>query len=155
LIAGDSVVLNATALGNGLLYSWSPAAHINDITVLNPTVSPVADTRYTLSALSSYGCSGEDNVLVKVIPGIYVPSAFTPNGDGLNDTWKIPFLDIAFGADVSVYNRYGQLVYHTEGTTVSWNGMFKGIPQPAGIYVYLIQLKTTKLRLKGTVAIIR
>src|SRR6185295_485688 len=113
------------------------------------------DINYTLSARSAYGCSKEDNVLVKVVTGIYVPTAFTPNGDGKNDTWTIPFLDPAFDATVSVFNRYGQLVYHTVGQIVSWDGKINGMPQATGAYVYLVTFKASKLKLKGTLTLIR
>ncbi|HEY1872468.1 MAG TPA: gliding motility-associated C-terminal domain-containing protein, partial [Chitinophagaceae bacterium] len=93
---------------------------------------------------------------VKVVGGIYVPNAFTPNGDGKNDYWRIPYLDIGLDAEVSVFNRWGQLVYHVEGSTVSWDGNFSGTPQPTGVYVYLIRFKQNKFpQMKGTFTLIR
>jgi gliding motility-associated-like protein len=94
-------------------------------------------------------------VLVKVVTGIYVPTAFTPNGDGKNDTWAIPFLDPAFDATVNVFNRWGQLVYHSVGEIVSWDGKVNGVTQASGTYVYLVTFKTSKLKLKGTFMLIR
>ena len=155
VIAGNTVILNGKAEGEGLTYSWSPNNYINDITLLNPTVSPVQDIGYTLSAKSRYGCTNQDDVLVKVVKGLYVPTAFTPNGDGKNDTWKIPFLDRAYNATVSVFNRYGQLVYYTAGEVIAWDGKFHGVPQPPGTYIYMVTFKTSKLILKGNVTIAR
>ncbi len=155
LITGSSIVLTGSAEGEEIHYSWSPNDHIDDITDMKPTVSPIADISYTLSAVSIFGCSNEDKVLVKVVTGIYVPTAFTPNGDGKNDRWQIPFLDPAFDATVSVFNRHGQLVYHAVSEIVSWDGRVNGAPQPSGVYPYLVTFKTSKLKLKGTITLIR
>jgi gliding motility-associated-like protein len=92
---------------------------------------------------------------VKVVKGLYIPSAFTPNGDGKNDRWRIPFLDPAYGATVTVFNRFGNKVYHTTGAIVSWDGMLNGNPQQAGSYVYLITFKLNKLKINGTVTLLR
>src|SRR5258706_2960063 len=155
VITGNSAVLIAKAEGDSLVYSWSPGTYMSDVNSLTPTVSPTADITYTLSARSVYGCTNEDQVLVKVVAGIFVPNAFTPNNDGKNDNWQIPFLDPSFGADVRVFNRYGQLVYHAAGEVVSWDGTVNGMPQSSGTYVYSITFKTSSLKLSGTVTIVR
>lgn len=155
LLTGSSAILNTTAEGEALSYSWMPNNYISDNTILTPTVSPVQDLNYKLSATSLYGCTNSDDVLVKVVSGIYVPSAFTPNGDGKNDVWKIPFLDPAYGAAVNVFNRFGQLVYHATGEVVAWDGKFNGTDQQTGTYVYIVTAKTGNLNLKGTVNLIR
>jgi gliding motility-associated-like protein len=155
LITGNSVTLMAAITGDDAVYSWTPDNFMNDVHALTPTVSPPFDMNYKLSAVSAYGCAGDDNVLVKVVTGIYVPNAFTPNNDGKNDTWTIPFLDPAFDASVSVFNRYGQLVYHSVGEVVSWDGTLDGVPQASGAYVYLVTFKGSKLILKGQLLLIR
>jgi gliding motility-associated-like protein len=155
LLTGSSTTLNGKAEGEDLQYSWTPNNYISDITELQPVVTPPSEINYTLSAVSSFGCRNEDNVLVKVVTGIYVPTAFTPNGDGNNDLWQIPFLDPAFEATVNVYNRYGQVVYHASGETVSWDGKLKGVLQAPGVYVYLVTFKNSKLQLKGSLTLIR
>ena len=137
------------------MYSWSPNSFIDDIQKLTPVVNPPADMDYKLSATTSFGCNSEDFVHVKVVTGIYVPTAFTPNGDGINDKWEIPFLDPAFGATVNVFNRYGQIVYHAEGQTVSWDGTINGAPQGSGAYVYVITFKQSTLKLNGTLLLVR
>mgnify|MGYP006148774867 CR=1 FL=1 len=84
---------------------------------------------------------------------LFVPNAFTPNGDGQNDVWRIPFLDPQLDANVSVYNRYGQLMYKTKGATVAWDGTFNNQQQPSGTYIYVIQLKEKVF--KGLINLIR
>ncbi|HET6996919.1 MAG TPA: T9SS type B sorting domain-containing protein [Chitinophagaceae bacterium] len=155
LLTGSSAILNGKAEGESLQYSWSPNNYISDITELAPVVTPPAAIDYTLSAVSSFGCRNEDRVFVKVVTGIYVPTAFTPNGDGNNDLWQIPFLDPAFEATVNVFNRFGGVVYHASSEIVSWDGKVKGVPQASGVYIYLITFKNSNLQLKGSLTLIR
>ena len=155
ILTGNTTTLAGKAEGESIQFVWTPVNYLNDASILNPVVSATNDITYTLSATSTYGCNNADNVQVKVVSGIYVPTAFTPNGDGKNDSWKIPFLDPSFGATVSLFNRNGQLVYHCVEDIVSWDGKINGILQPSGTYVYLITFKEINLMLKGTVTLIR
>lgn len=155
MLLDNPITLAATAEGEQLTYSWFPDTHISDVNVLDPVISPVADITYRLSAESSYGCRDTDYVNVKVVAGIYVPTAFTPNGDGKNDNWEIPFLDPAFGGTVSVYNRWGQRVYHVSEKIVSWDGKVNGVAQASGTYVYIVTIKNSDIKLKGTITLIK
>lgn len=155
VFTGDSVTLAATVTGETPLYYWAPPNYLNSINLLNPATSPPTDISYTLFATSAYGCKNKDEVLIKAVAGIFVPTAFTPNKDGKNDNWHIPFLDPQFDAAVNVFNRFGQLVYHTEGQIVDWDGNLKGVPQAAGVYVYHIRFKNGRADMKGTVMLIR
>jgi gliding motility-associated-like protein len=155
MINGGHITMAATINGGNNVYSWSPPDFLSSASILNPVASPDKDMIYSLNAVSEFGCSNEDQVLVKVVAGIFVPTAFTPNNDGKNDSWTIPFLDPSFNAQVNLYNRYGQLIYHVSGATVEWKGTWKGIPQPSGIYVYLIHFKDGSPDMKGTVNLIR
>lgn len=155
MIAGHGIILNGEVKGEDPLYYWDPPDYLSDINITTPLATPVADKKYTLYAITPYGCSNEDTALVKVIAGIFVPNAFTPNNDGKNDHWRIPFLDPVLGAEVNVYNRFGQLVYHTEGATVDWDGNFKGMPQSAGTYVFYVHFKNDYPDMKGSILLIR
>jgi gliding motility-associated-like protein len=92
---------------------------------------------------------------VFVFKDVFVPSAFTPNNDGLNDTWNIPALNAFPEFILSVYNRYGQLIYQNKGNNIPWDGKYRGQPQPSGVYVYYIDLKVDGGKRKGTVTLIR
>jgi len=152
---GNPVTLSANAQGENVSYFWEPTLYMTDPNSLTPTVAPPADIMYTLNVQSSRGCTNKDTVLVKYVPGIFVPNAFTPNGDGVNDQWRISFLDPGMGAEVDVFNRWGQLVYHASGN-VAWDGRLNGKPQPAGVYVYVINFKKGNLpNMKGLVTLIR
>ncbi len=155
VIAGDSTILNGYVTGETPSYTWSPTQYLSNSSSLTPSVTPLSDIQYILEAVSAYGCTNEDEVMIKVVAGIFVPTAFTPNNDGKNDRWQIPYLDPTLNATVSVYNRQGQIVYHIESGRVDWDGKVDGIEQPSGSYVYLITFRNKRPTIKGLVTIIR
>ncbi len=155
MVTGGSVTLNATAVGNGLQYKWLPNTNIESNSVLQPKVSPVTDITYTIQATSADGCVTKDSVLVTVLKGIYIPSAFSPNGDGLNDSWYIPFLSAYEGAVLEVFNRYGQQVFYSKEKTVDWDGRFKGTLLLTGSYAWVLKFGNGKKTIAGMVTIIR
>ena len=154
-IGNVPVTLGGSVTGEQPEYYWAPSSYLNDDSSLAPEASPPSDIYYTLYATSLFGCKNNDAVHVKAVSGIYVPNAFTPNNDGKNDDWRIPFLDPVLGASVNVYNRYGQIVYHAEGKTIDWDGMCNGFPQPSGAYVYYIKFKSQYPDIKGMLLLIR
>lgn len=155
-IQGYPVTLNALASGESVSYYWSPVSYMASDSTLNPVVTPPVNTIYTLYVQSAFKCKSEDNVQVKAVAGLFIPNAFTPNGDGLNDSWNIPYLDIGFNADVKIFNRWGKIVYHVNTATVSWDGKLSDLPQPSGTYIYVITFKDKTLpSLKGTIMLIR
>lgn len=155
IIKGNESRLGSKPAETGLLYNWMPALYLDSAGSARPRSRPEADIEYTVTTTSAFGCSSSDAVAIKVVEQLYVPNAFTPNGDGRNDVWRIPFLDPALGAVVKVYNRYGELVYNVTGSTVAWNGTFRGKPQPTGTYVYVIETGKGTPPLKGTFVLIR
>jgi gliding motility-associated-like protein len=92
-----------------------------------------------------------------VITGLFVPTAFTPNGDGKNDKWQIPGLAVHPNALVTIYNRWGQIIYQAKDYYNNpWDGKFNGVEQSTTTFVYMIQLNDAgRQMLKGTVTIIR
>lgn len=156
IIAGTAIKLLATATGGSVTYLWTPSNYINDPAILQPTVHPPEDTRYTLTVTSANGC-GEATAAANIIvfKAIYIPTAFTPNSDGLNDTWKIPALNAFPAFTLVVYNRLGQIVFENKNNNQAWDGTFKGEPAAAGSYVYVIDLKQAPGIIKGSVLIIR
>ncbi|MEO6820467.1 MAG: gliding motility-associated C-terminal domain-containing protein [Ginsengibacter sp.] len=155
ILAGQSVVLNGIAGGTNVSYTWTPDNSLQAATTLTPIANPVNTQEYILRVVSNIGCGiASDTMSVKVFNKLYVPNAFTPNGDGLNDTWLIETLAVYPGAEVKVYNRYGQMVFNNKGQNISWDGYFKGSPLPAGAYVYIINLKNNTPLIKGVVYVI-
>ncbi len=154
LIAGDSLTIQAVSeTGSGI--QWQPAVYLSDPGILKPVARPPASITYQLSVLSSEGCRNTDQVTINVVNGIYVPTAFTPNNDGRNDRWRIPYLDPEWGATVTVYDRYGGLVYRGEGPNMAWDGKRGGVWQSAGVYVYVLYVRSTGYTQKGTIMLIR
>lgn len=154
LVKGSTTTL-AGSVNEGNDFSWSPNSFIDNNKVQAPIVSPESDIRYTLTAISPFGCTSSDEVQVQVADALFIPNAFSPNNDGINDTWGIPFLDPFLNADVRVFNRYGQLVFQTKGAVVSWDGRYKGTPLPPGVYIYTIDLKKDTQPLKGWITLLR
>ena len=80
------------------------------------------------------GCVKSDDVFIKVLKAPAIPNIFSPNGDGIHDTWVIQYLESYPGATVDIFNRYGQLIYHSEGYANPWDGTINGKPVPVGTY---------------------
>jgi gliding motility-associated-like protein len=115
------------------------------------------DTKYSLYVTSNIGCgTSTDEVFVRVYDKILIPNAFSPNGDGINDSWIIEPLDLFDESVTQVYNRYGQVVHKSSGYSKPWDGMSNGKPVPAGSYYYVIDLRTnSEPPLTGWVMIVR
>ena len=155
LLEGGFVVLEGSATGNNPVYSWTPATFLDNTFVARPKVTSMQDIGYTLQVSTANGCKGTDEVLVKILKQIKVPNAFSPNGDGINDTWLIQYLDSYPDCTVDVYNRYGQVVFHSTGYTKSWDGRVNGQPLPVGTYYWIIDPKNGRTRINGSVTILR
>ena len=145
----------------GASYQWSPAIGLDDPNSPNPIAKPVSSTEYTVTATSVDGCEAEASVMVDVnaypTETLNIPSAFTPNGDGLNDCFGLRTANLVSPFQFEVYNRWGQKVFETSNTSICWDGTFKGTAQPGDAYVWQVRVKgecgdTYK---KGTVVLIR
>jgi len=120
--------------------------------------SPVGQYPISLSGAASgdYDITLLPGVL-SVLPenALIIPNTFTPNGDGINDTWNIKNLDLFPNCNVSVYTRYGQKVYASIGYSIPWNGQYNGSPLPSGTFYYIIDLNNGAKALSGFVVILR
>jgi gliding motility-associated-like protein len=110
---------------------------------------------YKIISIDNFGCSSSADVMVKVLKPVEIPNVFTPNGDGVNEKWQIKNLKDYAECTVEIFNRYGQLVYHSAGYTNEWDGTLKGKPLPAATYYYIINLKIAAKPLSGFVDILR
>ena len=143
----------------GIYYLWSPSNVLDDPLAQNPIASLQNDTRFNLVVKDTLGCIGIGTVLIKVYKGVtyYIPNAFTPNGDGINDVFRA----IAPGIQTNyfrIFNRWGRLMFQTNNTSNGWDGTYLGVPQPTAVYVWIIKgLKVSGeiVELKGTVTLIR
>ncbi|MEO5684579.1 MAG: PKD domain-containing protein [Chitinophagaceae bacterium] len=155
LLEGGFLTLDGKAAGNNLTYVWTPATFLDNAGIATPKVTATQDLVYTLLVSSAEGCKASDVVQVKILKQIKVPNAFSPNGDGINDTWVILYLDSYPQAAVDVYNRYGQVVYHSTGYTKAWDGRVNGQPLPVGTYYWVVNPKNGRSQVNGSVTIIR
>jgi gliding motility-associated-like protein len=154
---GSTVQLNASATGLINNYQWLPATDLNDQNIFNPTTRPVNTITYQVTATATDGCSGYGKVTITVLKKIVMPNAFTPNGDGKNDVFRIP-AGILFNLKTfSIFDRWGNLVFQTKDITQGWNGTFNGQPANMGTYVFMItgSSQNEKVALKGTVELLR
>ena len=111
--------------------------------------------------LAGVGCFALDTISVtvyKVNAGLYVPNAFTPNGDGINDVFRPIPIGMKQINYFKVFNRWGQLMYSTTDQFAGWDGNYKGRPQDPAVYVWIVQgldFDNNTITQKGTMVLIR
>jgi gliding motility-associated-like protein len=149
--------LNASGASS---YLWTPSNTLNNASIASPIASPTINTSYNVVGFDSNGCENSAAVEVKVSDkegGYYVPNAFTPNGDGLNDCFGVKQWGNVADLYFIIYNRWGEKVFETRNINICWDGQQKGSPADPGNYVYYIQSKSPcgdQVR-KGNVLLIR
>lgn len=139
----------------GAYYWWQPSSPLMNPQASNPQGSLQQSQLFTLKVTDSAGCIGYDSVMVKVLPTLGVPNTFSPNGDGINDTWDITGLASYPNVHVQVYNRYGQLVHEQKSHYIAWDGSSKGSPLPIGTYYFIITTAAGNEPTKGWVMVLR
>lgn len=155
LEAGEIRLKPSFVYGNQLNYLWTPSSYLSSDTAFSPLSKPLNDIRYTFNLIAEGGCTVSDTIFVKVLKSPEIPNAFSPNGDGINDTWNIKYLESYPGATVEVYNRYGQIVYRSLGYSKPWDGRVSATALPVGTYYYIINPKNNKPQMTGAITIIR
>lgn len=131
-----------TASG-ALTYTWSPITGLSDPNISNPVATSATTQTYIVTGSNSSGCISEDTITIirdeNLCPDVNYafPSAFSPNGDGLNETfYPIISRDVTV-KEMKIYNRWGSIV-HDNNLSPGWNGAFNGVQQPIGTYVYSV-----------------
>ena len=163
--ADTSVVLDQPLQLNGSggsNYLWAPARWLNNIGIANPVSLPQNDIQYIVKVSNPFGCFDYDSINVKVFKvaaGIYVPTAFTPNGDGRNDFFRPVSLGLKSLGVFRVYNRWGQLLFNdTNAESPGWDGNYKGHKQEPATYIWHaegIDHRNEKIKKRGYVVLIR
>ncbi len=168
IFSGNALgVTNTTVPVSGIqdyIWSWGDGNTQTVVTnlPLQHTYYASNETLFTihLTAVGVNGCKAEGTSVIRVkpptqLPLPVIPNAFSPNGDGVNDYWEITGLNLYAAIHISVYNRYGQLVYLSTNYNQPWNGSFKEKKLPIGTYYYVLDLKKGGKKLSGSVAIIK
>jgi gliding motility-associated-like protein len=147
------------------VFAWKPSTGLNNPNIPNPVAVISDNEQYVLKAQSATGCSATDTIDVivfKVTPGLYVPNAFTPNGDGKNDIFRPIPIGMKSIKYFKVYNRRGQLIFsnsaQNENERLGWDGTFKGAAQDADVYVWIVEgvdYQDKAIFQKGTVTLVR
>ena len=160
IVLGGDAQLSGT-VNNAASFVWSPSTYLSATDVLNPvSVRPQQTITYVLTATNSAGCSDTSSVVVTVIPYcVNVKSAFTPNGDGINDYWSVYDQSGCFSTiTAQVFNRYGSLVYESQDYHNNWYGTYNGQSLPDGTYYYLVTVHFNNgitQQFRGDVTILR
>jgi gliding motility-associated-like protein len=154
--------LNAIDINNTgfVSYTWSPSLGLNRPDIKNPVSILDKDFAYEVMATTADGCIATDSIKIKITytSEIFVPTAFTPNGDGKNDVLRPKLIGIKELKYFAVYNRYGELVYKSANENQGWDGFIKGKAQNTDAYVWMAEavdyLGRTIFR-KGTSMVIK
>lgn len=155
---GSSIQLNSS---NEVIYYWMPNdGSLDNNNINNPIATPKQTTTYTVYGIDDNGCrdSAYITVYVDTTMDQDVPSAFSPNGDGLNDVFKPVGMKFQNMVEFRVFNRWGQEIFYTNSKEVGWDGTFQGTKQDLGVYNYIIVVGRpgqNNIVYKGNVTLIR
>jgi gliding motility-associated-like protein len=159
IVVGQPLQLNATG---GTSYLWSPNLFLSNNAIADPISNGLtADQTYIVQVFNSIGCFERDTVKVKVFltpADIFIPSAFSPNGDGRNDVARPIAVGIKDFQFFSIYNRWGQMVFTTRRNGEGWDGKLRGTLQGNSTFVYVAQgidYTGRVVKKQGTITLIR
>ncbi len=160
--SGESVQLNPTiglSSVNLADIQWSPSTFLDYDNIKDPTATPTATTQYTIVVTDRSGCTLRDSLSLIVMPDLLlIPTAFSPNKDGLNDIFR-PLNKNLTKIAFQIFDRWGEKVYETDGIGEGWDGKYKNVNQDIGVYVWKIEYQlegsaTTRAE-SGNVTLVR
>ncbi|MEL6970194.1 MAG: PKD domain-containing protein, partial [Bacteroidota bacterium] len=162
LVPGESIQLMATD-DPTYTYSWTPAIGLSATDIPNPVASPEETTLYELTIVDGNGCSNQEDVLLVVFnspcidPYIFVPNAFSPNGDNLNDVLLVEgnVIDEFY---LAIYNRWGEQVFESFSQDDGWDGTFEGRALSPDVYGYYLEVSCfggEEYRSRGNITLLR
>lgn len=153
---GNSTQLTGKIDGQYNGFTWQPLLNLTPPNSLSPLVNPANTMKYTLTAYGINGCpSSSDTTIVSVFVRISPPNSFSPNGDGIHDLWEVPGLETYPNSSVSIFNRYGQVVFQTKPYFKGWDGKLNGKEVPTGMYYYIINQGSGESPVSGSIYLIR
>ncbi len=156
--AGSQVTLTTSSTVPYTVSAWTPIALFINQTLTAQTIALSQTTDITVSGADASGCTDTARITVTVIPTdeeIYVPGAFTPNNDGLNDVFLV-YGNAIRSFEMNVFNQWGELIFR--GTDKGWDGKHKGKLQPSGVYVYVLKVTMISGKVidrKGAINLVR
>ena len=146
VLAGSTANLQATGK-NMAWWEWWPGETLSCTDCLNPVASMTTTTTYFIDVKSDHGCPARDSVTITLYCDnsmVFIPNAFTPNGDGQNDIFYPRGAGLKVIKTLRIYNRWGELLFSREGIQLNdesngWDGSYKGNPAHTDVYVYIIE----------------
>ncbi|WP_295119159.1 PKD domain-containing protein [uncultured Chitinophaga sp.] len=163
---GAAVTLTPQTSNDIAKLNWTPSQYLDCSTCLNPQVLLNKSTVYTITVENAYGCKATDDVLVQLVcnqGAVFIPSAFTPNADGVNDLFFPKGSGIREIRSMRIYNRWGNLMYERQrfqvnDRSVGWDGTWHGRKAESGAYLYFIEAECeekTLFEYKGVIMLVR
>ena len=155
VVPGAAVTLNG--ITSAPAYSWEPAFLFSNPLILNTLVFPEETTIITLTATEN-GCTLSDYITITVSSDLFIPTLFSPNGDGINERWLIDGIEEYPDNSIHIYDRWGQEVFQSRSysTTKAWDGTVRSGAVTEGVFFYVLELNDTKnQQYKGSITVIR
>jgi gliding motility-associated-like protein len=157
--AGSSIELNGIVNQDSVSnYEWEPIGSVSSPHSFSTLTTPVESaTTYYFNVSTTDGCQVTKTVTIGLLYTFAMPTAFTPNGDGINDIYRIPPRTNLILQEFDVFNRWGDRVFTTQNISTGWDGTWKGIKQDVGIYFYFIRGQTDQAQVisRGSLILIR
>ena len=153
ILKGESVEIKTTLPANATV-QWSPATGLDNPRAERPVATPDRTTTYRVKIQTAEGCEIDQTVEIVVID-VKIPNGFTPNADGANDTWELAGIAQYPNCTVEVLNRWGAVVFKSQGYQTEWDGTQNGQALPVGTYYYVVNLREVDYKLAGSVSVIR
>ncbi|HLK98724.1 MAG TPA: gliding motility-associated C-terminal domain-containing protein, partial [Hymenobacter sp.] len=154
---GNTLPISPVYSGNPISYRWSPPTDLDDPSASSPAVLNIAqDITYTIDVANQTGCTARDSIHFIVYAKVWLPEAFSPNGDGLNDVWVLPGIEAFPEAKVTIFNRWGEVIFQSDkGYTRPFDGTAGGTHLPAGLYPYTLHTVPDRPVQRGSVVLVR
>lgn len=149
--AGDDIVMqygafaeiDATTSATDVASSlWVPQTALSCSNCMDPEATPENTTAYTLTVTDAAGCTGHDDITIIVQYDLVTANVFSPNGDGINDYFMVD-ADFIVSLELTIYNRWGQVVFHTDKMRDAWDGTLSGKESEIGGYNYVARIVNT------------
>ncbi|MEZ4903128.1 MAG: gliding motility-associated C-terminal domain-containing protein [Spirosomataceae bacterium] len=147
ILRGDSIEIKTSFFADATIL-WFPSIGLNNSQVSRPMASPDRTTVYKATITTKEGCTAEAETKITVID-LDIPNGFTPNSDGVNDTWAIAGIQDYPNCTVEIFNRWGNTIFSSKGYQTPWDGLWNGQQVPVGTYYYQIYLRELEYKLAG------
>ena len=156
LALGSGETLTASG---GVYYTWSPADGLSCSSCNNPFAKPTKNTTYVVMGIDANHCKSTDTVIVKLLCSeLFVPDAFSPNGDGKNDSLYVRSRCIDKLIKFEIYNRWGQKIFENSDISKGWDGTFKNEKLDPDVFFYFLEATLQvggNLKAQGNLSLVR